>query len=132
MRPSPHAKPDREERGKLALCKASLLVISLCPHYTLGPLSGPNMEAETVPGDQRPVADTSMDIDMDLDLGPEPEPEPEPQPEPIQTVSSLIHCISTLGQLCTSLTLVCDHTGRHCRTPHRGGAVRKGACSRRG
>lgn len=47
-----------------------------------------SMEAATAPpGDQRPLADTSMDIDMNLDLGPEPEPEPEP--EPIHTVSVL-------------------------------------------
>lgn len=60
------------------------------------------MEAIAVtPGDQHPIAETTMDIDMDLDLGPEPEPEPEP--EPIQTVSILAQCALTLDWLCTRL-----------------------------
>lgn len=47
------------------------------------------MEAFMVPGDQRPIPDTKMDIEMDLDLGPEPDLEPASEVEPIQTVSTM-------------------------------------------
>lgn len=57
------------------------------------------MDAATAPpGDQRPIADTNMDIDMDLDLGPEPEHD-EPEPEAIQTVSTLTECASIVDHL---------------------------------
>lgn len=59
-----------------------------------------------VPGDQRPIPETNMDIDMDLDLGPEPGPAPEV--EPIQTVSTMIWRV---GNHWSYMILICRPIG---------------------